>query len=113
MKTNNTTTGIDEHIEAALCYFFLWVGAIVFLIIENKSKFVRFHAMQSLLVFLSLSIVSFIFKFIPILGIVFSYIVIPIIMIILWIVLTYLSYKGEKYKIPFIGYIAEDIISGK
>ncbi len=113
MKKYNTTLGINENTESVFAYLLLWVGAIILLIMENKNKTVRFHAMQSLIVFLGLHIISMILNFIPIIGFLFSYIIIPIITLILWIVLIYFAYKGEKYKIPIIGYIADDIVSGK
>ena len=56
-----TKLGLDENIEAALCYVFFWITGIVFLIVEDQNKFVRFHAMQSIVVFLPLWILGIVF----------------------------------------------------
>lgn len=40
-----------------LCYLGFWVTGIIFLVIEKKDKFIRFHAMQSLVTFGILNII--------------------------------------------------------
>ena len=42
--------GLDEN-WGALCYFGLLIG-IVFFVLEKDSEFVRFHAMQSIILML-------------------------------------------------------------
>jgi len=54
--------GSDENVEALLTYVLGWITGIVFLILEKNSKFVRFHAMQSTITFLGLTILSFYFN---------------------------------------------------
>lgn len=44
-----SSTGLDEGIACLLAYLFWWVGGLVFFLIEKKSKYVKFHAMQSLI----------------------------------------------------------------
>lgn len=44
-----SSTGLDESIAVLLAYLFWWVGGLVFFFLEKKSKFVKFHAMQSLI----------------------------------------------------------------
>lgn len=51
MQAKKTSTGLDENLAGLLCYVGWWVSAIVFLIIEPENRFVRFHAIQSLVVF--------------------------------------------------------------
>jgi uncharacterized membrane protein len=50
----------------------VWISGIVFYILEDDNKFVRFHAMQSILVFLPLTVLGVImggfFGFGPWLG---------------------------------------------
>ena len=46
-----TSLGIDQNLAGLLCYVVGWVTGIVFLILEGKNKFVRFHAVQSIVVF--------------------------------------------------------------
>ncbi|MBN1263637.1 MAG: DUF4870 domain-containing protein [Candidatus Pacebacteria bacterium] len=94
-------TGLPKNTTAALSYALGWATGILFLILE-KDAYVRFHAMQSILVFGALTIIA-IFPFLgwlltPILGIV---------SFVLWLVLIYKAYQGEKFKLPVIGDFAE------
>jgi uncharacterized membrane protein len=45
-----TALGIEENIAGALCYVLGWLTGIVFLLLEKENRFVRFHAIQSLVV---------------------------------------------------------------
>ena len=47
-----SSTGMNENVAALLCYIlgpFTWIVALIFFFIEQKSKYVKFHAMQALL----------------------------------------------------------------
>ena len=46
-----TSTGLQENIAALLSYLGWWITGIVFLLLEPDNKFVRFHAIQSILLF--------------------------------------------------------------
>jgi uncharacterized membrane protein len=102
----NTSTGLQENIAGLLCYLIVWITGIIFLIIEKDNKFVRFHAWQSIIVFGALTLISIIFGFIPVIGTIISWLA-GVLMFVLWIVLMYKAYKGELYKLPIAGVIAE------
>ena len=59
-----TKTGLQENVAGLLCYILGWVTGIIFLILEPENKFVKFHAIQSIIVFGALSIVSAVFGWI-------------------------------------------------
>ena len=101
-----TSLGMEENIEGALAYILGWVTGIVFYLLEKDSKFVRFHAMQSIIVFLPLSVIAWILAFIPFIGWIISSLI-WILSLILWIVLMIKAYQGEMYKVPIAGDIAE------
>ncbi len=46
-----SSTGLDENVAGLLCYVLGWVSGLVFFLIEKESKFVKYHAMQSIVVF--------------------------------------------------------------
>ena len=46
-----TSTGLEDNIAGLLCYVAGWVSGLIFLLIETENKFVRFHAVQSIIVF--------------------------------------------------------------
>lgn len=103
---NKTSTGIQQNLAGLLCYVLGWVTGIVFLILEKENRFVRFHAVQSIVVFGAYTIVAIVLGWIPIIG----WIITPIlgvIAFILWIFLMYKAYKGQMFKLPWAGNFAE------
>ena len=118
-----TSTGLKPNIAGLLCYVGIWVTGIIFLIIETKNKTVRFHAMQSLVVFGILQIIAAIGSGIRgsawtllyshgrwVAGNVIFWIF-EIIIIVLWILLMYRTYRGQLYKVPWAGNFAEKMLA--
>jgi uncharacterized membrane protein len=99
-------TGLQQNMAGLLCYLLWWVTGVIFLVLENKNEFVRFHAIQSIVVFGFASVVLGVFSSIPLLGgLVAS--LIGIAAFILWIILMVKAYQGERFKLPVAGDIAE------
>jgi len=98
----NTSTGLNENIAGLLCYVLGWISGIIFLLIEQDNKFVRFHAMQSIIVFGIVTVAGIILGFVPFIGW-----LVPAISFILWVVLMVKAYQGTRYKLPWAGNIAE------
>lgn len=101
-----TSTNLEENVASALCYVFAWLTGLIFYLIEKENKTVRFHAMQSILTFLPLTVLAYLFVWIPFIGWIIRYLI-GLIMFILWIVLMIKAYQGEKFKVPIVGDIAE------
>ena len=101
-----TSTGLEENIAGLLCYVLGWITGLVFFLIEKENKAVRFHAMQSIVVFGAITVVSIIVSWIPFIGYILG-ILLSILALILWILLMVKAYQGEKYKVPVAGNIAE------
>ena len=97
------------RIEGLLCYLGIWITGIIFLIIEQKNKWVRFHAAQSIVVFGSLWIAGLALGWIPFIGHFFS-VVLSIIGFILWIILMVKAYNGERFKVAWAGDLAEMMV---
>ena len=105
-----TSTGLDANVAAALAYGLGWVTGLVFLAMERENRFVRFHAMQSTIVFGSLSLAFVLLQSIPLLGLLLSvFIVIPLSAVI-WLLMMFKAYQGEHYKLPIAGDMAEQRI---
>jgi uncharacterized membrane protein len=83
-----------------------FVTGLIFYFVEKENKYVRFHAMQSIIVFLALFVAQIILGMIPILGWVLSFFI-WLGGFILWIVLMIKAYQGEYFKLPIAGDIAE------
>jgi len=109
MEKSKTALGIDENIEGLLCYILGFITGILFLVLEKENRFVRFHAMQSIATFLPLFVISMVLGFIPIIGWVISPLI-GLVGLILWLLLMYKAFKGEKYKLPIAGDFAEQQI---
>lgn len=105
-----TSTGIDPNVAGLLCYLLGWLTGIIFFIMEKENQYVRFHAMQSIVTFGAITIVSIVLSFIPVVGWVFG-MLLGILAFILWIILMMKAYQGEKYKLPVAGDFAEKQIS--
>lgn len=104
--TQNTATGLRENVAALLCYVGGWISGIVFLILEPHNKTLKFHAMQSIIVFGACSVVDMVFGWIPFISLFFVP-VIGVITFILWIILMVQAYNGKMLKLWIAGEIAE------
>ncbi|MFC1938374.1 DUF4870 domain-containing protein [Chloroflexota bacterium] len=109
MTAGDSTTGLEPNIAGLLCYLGGWITGIVFLVLEKKNKFVRFHALQSIVTFGALTVASGLLSWIPFFGGFFGAFI-GILAFILWIVLMVKAYQGELYKVPVAGHVAEGIL---
>ena len=97
-----TSSGIEPNVAGLLCYLGTWVTGLIFFLIEKDNKFVRFHALQSIIVFAALNVIILV----PFIG----WFLVPfmgVVGFILWIVLMIKAYQGEMFKLPIAGDIAE------
>lgn len=107
-----------DNTNGMLAYITI-IPAIIFLVAEpyNKSRFVRFHAWQNILLhaaafvfWIGLFIISFVLAFIPILGHLLAFLLWAALMVgffVAWIIALLKANGGQMYKLPFIGDIAE------
>lgn len=103
---DKTSIGLAENVAGLLCYVLSWVSGFVFILIEQENKFVRFHAMQSLIAFGAITFIGVVLGWMPVIGAFFSW-VIGVLSFILWIVLMVKAYQGTRYKLPWAGDLAE------
>ena len=101
-EKGRSSTGLDENVAAFFCYLLGFITGIVFLVVEKKSSFVKFHARQSTITFLVLFVISFIAGWIPVIGT-----LILIFSLILWLVLMIKALRGERYSLPVVGKMVE------
>ena len=105
-------TGLEPNIAGLLSYVLGWITGIVFFLIEKEDDYVRFHAMQSIVVFGAFTVVQIgisILSFIPYVWILSSIVsgLLGLTAFILWIILMVKAYQGERYKVPYAGDLAE------
>ena len=105
-ETGGSSLNMKENVAGLLCYLFGWVSGLVIYLLEKKSRFVRFHAVQSMVTFGALSIAAFVFRRVPVLGW-----IVPtaagVASFAAWIVGMIRAYSGEIVKFPVAGKVAE------
>lgn len=114
---NKTRLGFSENAEGALAYLLGPFSGILFLIIEYKNQFVKFHALQSILFFGAAAFLNFILNFIfsvfPFFGLWFvGFVVcgfIALVSFIFYVILIVTAYQGRVLRVPFIGDVAWNI----
>jgi uncharacterized membrane protein len=109
-EPTGTSTGLSPNIAGLLCYIAGWVSGIIFFVLEQKSKFVRFHAAQSIVAFGTITVAGIILGLIPVVGHAFSTII-GIIGFIVWIIMIVKASSGEWYKLPWAGDVAESMVA--
>jgi uncharacterized membrane protein len=116
-----SSTGLDTNIAALLSYMLAPIGGLVFFFIEKNSRFVRIHAMQSIIfgvlaivVMVALSIFAGILSVMH-LGII-SLLLFPVQLIIwlvfllVWVLLVFKAYQNQIFKLPILGNMAEGFV---
>ncbi len=101
-----SSTGLSANVAGLLSYVLTWVTGIIFVVLEKKSTFVKFHAWQSIMTFGVLTVAQLIFGWIPIAGWIIS-ILIGILMFVLWLILMIQAGTGKMWKVPWAGDWAE------
>ncbi len=105
-----TTSGIDPNVLAACAYAVGWVTGLALLFFDQQNRFVKFHALQSVIVFGALSLTWMVALSVPVFGWIVAFLVIPPVSAALWLVLIYKAYRGERFKVPAAGDMAEQRI---
>jgi uncharacterized membrane protein len=130
--------GMDPKIAAAISY--IWIVGLIFFILEKENKFIRFHALQSILFGVANSIIMIVLAVIAmILTVVFSVgaaaassgggsgigtlvgLLIWVIWLIFWLIgmamfvglifAAVKAYQGQMFKLPIIGNMAEKMVN--
>ena len=104
-ELGKSSTGLQPNVAGLLCYLAGFITGIIFFVIEKDNKFVKFHAMQSIVTFGTLFALQIVFT-----VLVFSLVLVPVVNIIgliLWVILMIKAYQGEMFKLPIVGEFAE------
>lgn len=103
-KKSQTASGLDENIAGAISY--IAIVGLIFIFIEKENQFVRFHALQAIFTTLAIFAISIVLGIIPVLGLVVLFMLTPL-FFLLFIFLLYQAYNGKRFKLPFVGDLAE------
>jgi uncharacterized membrane protein len=113
----------DVRFVAALTYSLGWFSGLLFTLFARESRYVRFHALQSLLFFGGINVldIALLFigmrahHFVPFIGPVFflSFLLLNAIAFVGWLVAIVQAYRGSYYKLPLVGDVAARSFSGQ
>ena len=106
-------SGLSDNAAGGLAYV-TFIPAIIFLILEpfNKNPYVRFHSWQSIflsIVWIAVDVVLHMIGRLPFIGLLnlFLWPVVGLLFFILWLVVMINAFNGKRFKVPFIGGLAE------
>lgn len=109
--SEKTALGLEPNATAALSYVFGWVSGLIVFLVEKKNPDVRFHALQSIVIFLGLQIIQIVLM-VSVVGLLLTPII-GLFAIILWIFLIVKAFQGERYKLPVVGDFVEKQLAKK
>src|SRR6266478_8965400 len=114
----STSTGLPPNVAAALACFPL-IGGIIFYILEKHDGFVRFYAMQSIILGIAWLLFQIVWKIcwfiltpIPALGWVFALLlwaiwtIVSLCFLIVLIIAIVKAFSGVRWDIPWVGPVA-------
>ena len=120
-----TSTGMNQNVAGLLCYLAGWITGLIFFLIEKENRFVRFHAMQSILLGAAAIVIFIVFWIVAVVSSLVVGYISGILGGIVWIVMVLVggalglgifvgaiislikAYQGQYFKLPVIGNYAE------
>ena len=106
-KEEKLVTGLPKNTAAGLSYVLGPITGVTFLLLE-KNKFVRFHAMQSIVVFGSFFILGWVLAFTVILAPLSG--ILGILSFVSWLLLIFKAWQGEEFEYPVLGGYARKFV---
>ncbi len=124
---NTTASGLEPNIAGLLCYVLWWLSGLIFFLVEKDNKFIRFHAIQSMVAFGSVTVILILIGILravlvaifwgglrswgaaALFNTLFSglSVIIWVGAVVLAIILMIKAYQNETFKLPIAGNIAE------
>ena len=110
-------------VAAILSYAGGWFTGLLFFLFAGQNRYVRFHALQSLLFFgainlLDIAFISFgfigryhlFFPYLPLLAF-FAFFLLNVLAFFGWLIAMIQAARGRYYKLPFVGAFVEQCLS--
>src|SRR4030043_15254 len=109
-----SSTGMDPKVAVLLAYLFGWIGGLVIWLLEKENKFVKWNALQALILGIfevaCILVISVILGFIPFIGwFFFSWLgyVVASVLWVLAIVAIVMGFQGKTFRIPVIASLTD------
>ena len=117
MNDQPSSTGLEPNIAAALAYLAGPLSGVLVLVVERNSRFVRFHALQSIVGLGGLWLLAGAFGLLAVLTVFVSATGFAVLLyaawvtgaawIVVWLVCLVKAYSGQAWKLPLAGKYAE------
>src|SRR3989442_2350518 len=120
--SDHQRSGLSENLAALLSYVFGWITGLIFLLLD-KRPYVRFHAAQSIVVFLSLHILRAVlaaafgmgwwfggfgnWRVFTLDALLLNFL--SLLSLVLWVVLMVKAFQGVRFKLPLAGDFVESL----
>ncbi len=98
VTVSSTAEPENRRLKGAISYVLLWVTGLIMLLLEVEDRFVKFHALQSIIYSLVLMLIGFV----PVIG--------WVVFVLGWLYGIYGAYEvymGREFKVPYIGEFVE------
>ncbi len=95
------STSVPQGVACLMAYFVPFIGGLLFLFVEKENRLVRFHAVQSILLWVFFSLIGIVFGWIPGLNVLMG-----LFILIVWIFMMYQALMERQFELPIIGRIA-------
>jgi len=112
--SKKSSTGMDPKVANLIAYLFSWLGGLIVWLIEKENRFVKWNALQALILgaigFLSMIVFSVILIWIPIIGpFLFSWLgwLIWGVAWIMAIICIVMGFQGKTFRIPGVSKLAD------
>ncbi len=99
-----TNRKLEPRLAAVLCYLLGIVTGIILLRAEPENRFVRFHALQSILY---CAVVVVVLAALTLAGLYPLNAWLMLAFLIVWFVLMYRAARGDLFQLPLVGWWAE------
>ncbi len=100
-SNKDRSTSVPAGIAGLLAYFIPFFGGLLFLFLEKKNRTVRFHAVQSILLWIFFVVISAVVVFIPVLNV-----LVFLFVLIVWVFMMYQALMEREFELPVIGGIS-------
>ncbi len=95
------SASVPQGVAGLIAYFVPIIGGLLFLFLERENKLLRFHAVQSILLWVFFCIIGLVFAIIPGLNVLIGLFILAV-----WIFMMYQALMERQFELPVIGRIA-------
>ncbi len=115
---NQSSFGLQPNVAAGLASFFTWLGGLIILLGKPPQQWVRFVAVQAIVMFVvylvaeialnvisAMLVVAHLWALTPIVGLIG--LAIGIVYFVAWLIMTIKAFQGQAQRYPFVSDLAD------